>query len=180
MLGALEEATLKSFIEAREAITVTAAGGLHLRGTYHPTPDPDGNSPIGVLFVSAGVAPRAAPGDSAVHWADSLAKLGFPAFRFDLPGLGDSDGDLSAKEIDFDSLVNEGAFGPVVSSVADQLADRFSLRGVVVIGHCAGAVTALYSAAANSHIKGLILLDPYFHVPHSSGAQNVLARSQQR
>jgi pimeloyl-ACP methyl ester carboxylesterase len=179
-LGALEEATLKSFIEAREAITVTASGGLHLRGTYHPTPDSDGSSPVGVLFVSAGVAPRAAPGDSAVHWADSLAKLGFPSFRFDLPGLGDSDGDLSAKEIDFDSLVNEGAFGPVVSSVADQLAERFSLRGVVVIGHCAGAVTALYSAATNSHIKGLILLDPYFYVPQSSGAQNVLARSQQR
>jgi pimeloyl-ACP methyl ester carboxylesterase len=184
----LREATLKPSAEAREIITVGAASGLHLRGTYHkpgdgksdPTPDPKENNHIGVLFVSAGVAPRAGSGDLAVHWADSLAKLGYPSFRFDLPGLGDSDGDLSAKEIDFDALVNEGAFSPVVSGVVDQLVDRFNLRGVVVIGHCAGAVTALYSAATNSRISGLILLDPYFYVQYAGEAQSVLARSQQR
>ncbi len=143
-------------------------------------PDQDDNHGVGVLFVSAGVTPRAASGDSAVHWADCLAQRGYPTFRFDLPGLGDSDGDLSAKEIDFDALVNEGAFGPVVSRIADQVTERFHLRGVVVIGHCAGAVTALYSAAANSHIKGLILLDPYFYVQYASEAQTALARSQQR
>jgi pimeloyl-ACP methyl ester carboxylesterase len=157
---------------------VNAAEGVRLRGTYHPAPDTDEEHRFGVLFVSAGVAPRAAPGDSAVRWADGLAKIGYPCFRFDLPGLGDSDGDLSAKEIDFDSLVNEGTFCPVISGVANELTDRFNLRGVVVIGHCAGAVTALYSAAANSRITGLILLDPYFNVQQTSEPQNVLVRSQ--
>jgi len=171
---------VKASIEARAIISVRAAGGLRIRGTYHPTRDPDEKNHTGVLFVSAGVAPRAAPGDSAVYWADSLARLGYPCFRFDLPGLGDSDGDLSAKEIDFDSLVNDGVFGPVISSVASQLAERFHLRGVVVIGHCAGAVTALYAAAANSRITGLMLLDPYFNVQQVSPAQNALVRSQMR
>jgi pimeloyl-ACP methyl ester carboxylesterase len=171
---------VKTSIEAREIITVSAADGLRLRGTYHPTVDADEKEHVGVLFVSAGVAPRAAPGDSAVEWADALAKRGYPSFRFDLPGLGDSDGDLSAKEIDFDGLVNEGAFGSVISGVANQLADRFKLSGMVVIGHCAGAVTALYSAAANSRITGLILLDPYFYTQYANESQNVLARSQQR
>ncbi len=171
---------MKASIEARAILTVSAAGGLRVRGTYHPTQDPNEKNHTGVLFVSAGVAPRAAPGDSAVRWADSLAKLGYPCFRFDLPGLGDSDGDLSAKEIDFDSLVNDGFFGPVISSVADQLADRFHLRGVVVIGHCAGAVTALYAAAANPRITGLMLLDPYFNVQQTTPTQNALVRSQMR
>jgi pimeloyl-ACP methyl ester carboxylesterase len=175
-----EEAILKSSIETRATIVVNSANGLRLRGTCHQTPESDDQQRIGVLFVSAGVAPRAAPGDSAVHWADALAKLGYPCFRFDLPGLGDSDGDLSAKEIDFDSLVNDGAFGPVISGVANELAGRFNLSGVVVIGHCAGAVTALYSAATNSRITGLILLDPYFNIQQTSEPQNVLVRSQMR
>ncbi len=171
---------MKASIEARAIITVSAARGLRVRGTYHPTQDPNEKDHTGVLFVSAGVAPRAAPGDSAVYWADSLAKLGYPCFRFDLPGLGDSDGDLSPKEIDFDSLVNDGFFGPVISTVADQLADRFNLRGVVVIGHCAGAVTGLYAAAVNSRITGLMLLDPYFNVQQATPIQNALVRSQLR
>ncbi len=179
---------MKAAIETREVITVGAGGELRLRGTYHKPheakfdsrPESDEENTIGILFVSAGVSPRAAPGDSAVYWSDSLAKLDYRSFRFDLPGLGDSDGDLSAKEIDFDSLVNEGAFGPVVSGMADQLVERFHLRGVVIIGHCAGAVTALYAAAANNRIKGIVLLDPYFHVQQESAVQNVLVRSQLR
>jgi pimeloyl-ACP methyl ester carboxylesterase len=186
--GSSGEAAVKAAIETREVITVGASGGLRLRGTYHKPqevkfdsrPEPDEENPVGVLFVSAGVSPRAALGDAAVYWADSLAKCGYPCFRFDLPGLGDSDGDLSAKEIDFDSLVDEGVFGPVVSGMADDLVERFHLRGVVVIGHCAGAVTALYSAAANKRIKGIVLLDPHFHAQPGSDVQNVLVRSQLR
>lgn len=172
---------MKAAIEAREVITV-GAGGMRLRGTYHKpqyeksdsTLNPDEMNRIGVLFLSGGVLPRAAIGDSAVYWADWLAKCGFRSFRFDLPGLGDSDGDLSKTEIGFLSLVNAGAYSPAVSGIADHLVERFNLRGVVVIGHCSGAVTALYSAAANERIKGLILLDPYFHAEQEREIQDVL------
>lgn len=177
-------ATVKAVIETREVLTVSV-GGVRVRGTYHKPRDerPDSamgkeeNNGIGLLFLSAGVSPRSAPGDSAVYWADSFAKRGYGCFRFDLPGLGDSDGDLSSGENDFDSLVSDGGYGLVVSDLTIELVERFHLEGVVIIGHCAGAVTALYSAAVNERIKGLVLLDMYFHVQEASKTQNVLVRS---
>jgi pimeloyl-ACP methyl ester carboxylesterase len=175
---------VKVAIETREAITVSV-GGVRLRGTCHKPryerPDSpmekDEHNGIGLLFLSAGVAPRSAPGDSAVYWADSFAKCGYRCFRFDLPGLGDSDGDLSSGETDFDSLVIDGGYGSVVCNLTIELVERFHLGGVVIMGHCAGALTALYAAPGNERIKGLVLLDPYFHVPETSKTQNVLVRS---
>jgi len=134
----------------------------------------DGKSLIGILFISGSVEPRAAFGDSAVYWAEWLSRSGYRAFRFDLPGLGDSDGDLPGTEPAFMSLVNAGAFAGSVCSIADYLVERFRLRGILLIGHCSGAVTALYSAAANHHIMGLVLLDPYFNLRPESEIQNAL------
>jgi len=37
----------------------------------------------------------------------------------------------------------------------------------VLFGHCAGSVSAVYAAAASKDCKGLILLDPYFHLPQA-------------
>ena len=160
----------------REVITVPAGRGC-LRGTCHKpqgqtsesVPDQERGKTIGILFLSW-VLPRAGNGDSAVYWAEFMAKCGYLAFRFDLPGLGDSDGDLSTPGID----VEAGAFGPALSSIVDHLVDCFHLKAVVVVGNCAGAVTAVYAATANEHIKGLILLDPYFHVQQSGEVQTLL------
>ena len=176
---------MKPAIDAREVITVEI-GGIRVYGTHHKTRErkeeppsgPGEENSIGILFLSAGVLPRAASGDAAVYWADCLAKSGFRSFRFDPPGLGDSDGDLSTS--DFDTLVNSGACGSAVSGIVNHLVERYKLRSVIAIGHCAGAVTALYSAAANGRIKGLILLDPYFHVQPENEIQDVLVRSQWR
>lgn len=154
-------------IETRELITVDV-GEICLRGTYHkPHDDRSGSeaSPanrIGVLFLNHGFLPRAAPGDSAVYWADSFANCGYPSFRFDLPGLGDSNGDIPAQMLD---VVNAGGYASALAATVKDLVDRFSLSGVVIMGHCAGAVTALYTAAASRECRGLVLTDPYFFLP---------------
>jgi pimeloyl-ACP methyl ester carboxylesterase len=156
-------------IETREAITV-AAGGTRLRGIYHKAYDGrpgtrtvggEGNR-IGLLFPNPGYLPIAGAGDSAVYWADSLAKLGYPVFRLDLPGLGDADGDVPEEMLNF---VNTGRYAPVLSAAMTELIERFRLSGMVIVGHCAGAVSALYTAAIDKDCKGLVLLDPYFHLP---------------
>ena len=166
---------MKRAIETRESITVVS-GGVRLQGTYHRPARPamEEKRRVGVLFPNSGVLPRAAGGDAAVYWADWLAASGYPSFRFDLPGLGDSDRDPAAEGIDFQAHADAGGYAPWLAAIASDLVERFNLAGVIVVGHCSGAVTALFAAAATRRIVGLILLDPYFHVQQDSEVQTAL------
>jgi pimeloyl-ACP methyl ester carboxylesterase len=170
-------------IETRELIRVRARGSV-LRGTYHRARETssgeaicvDVKNRIGILFLNPGVLPRAATGDSAVYWAESFAKLGYPSFRVDLPGFGDSDGEIPREVLDFQTAVNRGGYASHLSSAAENLVERFHLSGVVLFGHCAGAVSALYAATMTQRLKGLVLLDPYFQVQQKITNRNVLSR----
>jgi pimeloyl-ACP methyl ester carboxylesterase len=79
----------------------------------------------------------------------------------DLPGLGDSDGDIQTGVLDF---INGGGYAPAVSAAVKELTEQYSLAGVVVVGHCAGAVSALYAASISRKCVGLVLMDPYFYM----------------
>jgi alpha-beta hydrolase superfamily lysophospholipase len=165
----------------RELIVVDGLG-MRLRGTFHRPADwphaataGDSKAGIaaasriklnrtGVLFVNSLSLPRAASGDSAVYWADSMAALGYPAFRIDLPGLGDSEGEASPDLLD---TISSGGLATIAAGAAKQLVQRFGLAGMVIFGHCAGAVSALFAGAASAECEGLILLDPYFHLPQA-------------
>lgn len=156
-------------IPTRELITLDGIG-IPIRGTYHrPSNSPTGllaystgQERPGVLFLNSLSLPRAATGDSAVHWADSCAERGYPTFRIDLPGLGDSEGDLCTDLLDF---INGGGYTNIAAAKVRELVKREGLSGVIIVGHCAGAVSALYAAAATKECKGLIMMDPYFHLP---------------
>jgi pimeloyl-ACP methyl ester carboxylesterase len=156
-------------IESRELFTLDGQN-VRLQGTYHrprngatsSATDARSQNPIGVLFLNSLFLPRTATGDSAVYWAESFAACGYPAFRMDLPGLGDSDAPLNTALLDF---INAGGYGSIASAKIKELVERFGLSGIVIVGHCAGAVTALFAAAASKECKGVILLDPYFYLP---------------
>jgi len=143
-------------------------GNFPIRGTYHRASNEQAGvqkpGRLGVIFLNSLSLPRTATGDSSAEWADALAECGYPCFRVDLPGLGDSEGDLPA---DLLSYINGGGFAPAASSVAKEITERFDLAGVVLVGHCAGAVSAVLAAAKASECKGLILMDVYFHLPQA-------------
>jgi pimeloyl-ACP methyl ester carboxylesterase len=152
-------------IERRELFTVDVEG-LCLRGTYHKAEVRQSNC-IGVVFLNSGFLPRSGHADSGAYWADAFAERGYPSFRLDLPGLGDSDGDLPA---DLVAYVDFGGCAPIVSAAVTEVVERYRLSGVVIVGLCGGATTALYVAAASKYCKGLIAMDPYFHVPREQSA----------
>ena len=85
---------MKQSIADRELVALDGDGVL-MRGTYHK-PRAAGGAAIrllpGIMFLNSLLTPRAAFGDTAVRWAESFARRGYPCFRFDLPGQGDSDG----------------------------------------------------------------------------------------
>jgi pimeloyl-ACP methyl ester carboxylesterase len=114
------------------------------------------------MFLNALFHPRAANADSGVYWADSFAESGYPTFRVDLPGLGDSFGVIPNDLLRF---INDGGYSSITCSKAKELAQSFGLSGTVMFGHCAGATTAIYAASECKECKGLILLDPYFNLP---------------
>jgi pimeloyl-ACP methyl ester carboxylesterase len=159
------EATVNPTIETREVISVRV-GENCLWGTYHKSLDAQASQRygeqdrVGVLFLNPGFLPRASP--SAVYWADTFASYGYPAFRFDLPGLGDSEGSTPENMLEY---VSAGGYAPALSAIVKDVTERFGLAGVVLMGLCAGAVTALYTAAAARECCGVVMMDPYFNVP---------------
>lgn len=158
-------------IGSRELIRL-GRSGASVHATYHrasPTSYSQDDaretagSRIGILFVNALSVPRSSPGDVAVRWSDALANLGFPCFRMDLPGIGDSFGTIEEKYIDH---INSGGYTSILSATTRELVESFGLAGVVIVGICAGAVNAIYAASAAEECKGLILIHPYFNVPN--------------
>jgi pimeloyl-ACP methyl ester carboxylesterase len=156
---------IRSELETRELITLGGDGVL-LRGTYHKTTgkarlDANGlHKRMGVAFLNPLSTPRALIGDSAVYWASSFAAHGYPSFRLDLPGLGDTFGEVPNELITF---INDGGYAAIASSKIKELTESFGLKGAVIYGHCAGGTTAVYAAAECKECKGLILTAPYFN-----------------
>lgn len=158
-------------IEGRELIDLDC-NGLRIRCTHHCPAEIRSAGPgrrsaeerVGVLFLNSLTMSRAATGDTFVQWAESIARCGYHAFRADLSGLGDSEGVVGPGVHD---SINAGCFASEVKLMASQLENRFRLSGIVVLGHCAGAVSAVY-AAPGANFRGLILLDPYFNLARAT------------
>jgi pimeloyl-ACP methyl ester carboxylesterase len=166
-------------IGTRELFVLDRPEGL-IQGTYHRAqcdviedlPQFARRQRLGLMFLNGLPAARAAHGNAVVYWADSLAERGYPCFRVDLPGFGDSAGDPPA---DWLSFINLGGYAPIVDHAIGELTKRFDLSEVVIVGHCSGAVSAIYTAVMNKTCKGLVLIDPYFYA-----AQTERKKSRQR
>jgi pimeloyl-ACP methyl ester carboxylesterase len=150
----------------RDALTLRI-DGLLLHGTSHIEP---GSGDLGVLFLNSGSLPRSSRGDLYAHLADALAARGPKCFRFDLPGLGDSQGEVPQEYVELYRLVQEGAYAGTVARIVRELRRDFGLAGVVLAGICGGAQTSVFATAKDrgAGVVGLVLLDMPFFLYRSS------------
>jgi pimeloyl-ACP methyl ester carboxylesterase len=144
--------------------------GIRLQGTYHQpngcegplAGSRNGHKRIGILSSNAGYQPRSSRGDLAAHLADRTADLGFHSFRFDMPGVGDSSGELPSSVLAFYELVQTGGHVEYLSALKAALVANYGLDGIIYFGHCGSANTGVHATLKHpsSDILGLILMEP--------------------
>lgn len=113
---------------------------------------PAAPGPRGVLIVTGGPQYRVGSHRQFVLLAAALAARGLAVLRFDLRGMGDSEG--SARDY--------RAAGPDIAAALAQFFDAVpSLREVALWGLCDGATAAACHAPRDARVKALVLLNPW-------------------
>ena len=113
---------------------------------------PAAPGPRGILIVTGGPQYRIGSHRQFVLLARALAAQGWPVLRFDLRGMGDSEG--SARDY--------RAAGPDIAGALAQFFDAVpTLREVALWGLCDGATAAACHALRDARVNALILLNPW-------------------
>lgn len=149
----------------RRALVIDVLG-RRLFGTLHEPADWPVSGALkgattGVLLMSFGHQPRSWVGDLGSHCADRLCEAGYPVFRFDMPGLGDSPGELPVHLEVLWHFILEGGHAAYATALTREILRRYPVQGLVLGGFCGGAVTALLACNPKAaEVQGLILLEP--------------------
>jgi pimeloyl-ACP methyl ester carboxylesterase len=109
--------------------------------------------PVAVILLNAGLLHRVGPNRIYVELARCLAAAGLTTLRFDFSGIGDSD-------VRKDALPFEKS---VIGEVKDAMDLLGRLRGAhrfILMGLCAGAVSAFNTASADPRVVGTVLINP--------------------
>jgi exosortase A-associated hydrolase 1 len=125
-----------------------------LIGVLHRPVEPCGT---GVLIVVGGPQYRVGSHRQFVMLARHWARRGFPVFRFDCRGMGDSGGGSRTFE-----EIEKDIFAAIEVFQASSQLDK-----VVVFGLCDAAAAALMFAVEHQRVGGVVLVNPW--VRSSSG-----------
>jgi exosortase A-associated hydrolase 1 len=111
----------------------------------------DGEHPTGLLIVSGGNEIRSGAHNGQAAMARHFATLGYPVFRYDRRGVGESEGENGGFESSTDDLA--AAVHAFRSAVP-------TMQRLVALGNC-DAATALGLFHKDVAIDGLILANPW-------------------
>jgi len=130
--------------------------GLALFGMLH-LPPPSRRRPVTILLLSPGVKMRVAPHRLYLKLAERFVALGFPVFRFDFYGLGDSEGELEERVLArVYNSIQDGRYVVDTIDAMDWLQKERGLSRFAVGGLCGGALTGLLAAQEDPRIEGLL------------------------
>jgi exosortase A-associated hydrolase 1 len=110
-----------------------------------------GRPRIGVLIVVGGPQYRAGSHRQFVSAARAYAEKGFPTMRFDVRGMGDSDGDTRSFE----------DIGEDIVAAAAALRVEAGVEHCVLWGLCDAATAAIIVAPTDRSIAGVVALNPW-------------------
>lgn len=119
-------------------------------------PAPGQPAETAILMLNVGGNYRIGPNRIHVRMARAWAALGYPVFRFDLAGIGDSAGDASLGA-NVASMYARDSTGDVRAAM-DCLASR-GCRKFVLMGICSGSYVAFQTALADTRVTGQILMN---------------------
>ena len=129
--------------------TVTLAGILHeptLDGSLHG---------VAVGLIPGGLIRRVGLHRLYVSAARALARQGAWAFRFDLPGVGESGGEV--RRVTPARLASlEVSHAEEVGAALDLLERETGCETLAVLGHCSGGRSALACAAGDPRVGGVV------------------------
>lgn len=130
-------------------------------------------SDLGVVVVVGGPQYRAGSHRQFVLLARHLAAAGFPVLRFDVRGMGDSEG----AQRSFESLTPD--VGAAISALCAQ---QPQVQRVVLWGLCDGASAALLYLhdRPDARVQGLVLLNPWVRSEASLARTHVKHYYRQR
>ena len=135
------------------------SNGKTLYGIFH-VPEPEtAKQKVGVIFFPAGVKYRVGPHRLYVKIARRLQAHGYPCFRVDTHGIGDSEDNLEYGPIaKVWASIETGRFVDDALAAIDHFCTGLKLDKVILAGLCGGANTALLTAVKDSRIAHLILI----------------------
>jgi pimeloyl-ACP methyl ester carboxylesterase len=156
-------------ISAHEELELTSAGvGLRERPLTVHTPDgplfgiltePLGERrELSAVLINAGAQRRTGPNRMWVEIARRWAARGVPTLRFDLAGIGDSDGDTAS--LAHVSTIYAQTYGRQARAALDTLHACGLPKRAVVLGLCARGYRALHTALADERVGTVVMLNP--------------------
>lgn len=154
--------------QGAEQTFVFDCDGEQLVGICSPAP-----SDLGVVVVVGGPQYRAGSHRQFVLLARHLAGAGFPVLRFDVRGMGDSDG----AQRSFESLTPD-----IAAAIAALCVQQPQVQRVVLWGLCDGASAALLylQQKPDARVQGLVLLNPWVRSEASLARTHVKHYYRQR
>jgi len=115
---------------------------------------------IGINILNPGLKNRVAPNRLNIKIARLLCEKGFYIFRFDPPGIGDSEGELpDLSVLDLWGDIQEKRFVEDTLCANEYFTNKCALDELILIGTCGGAITAFFTGVKDDRVKKMILID---------------------
>jgi pimeloyl-ACP methyl ester carboxylesterase len=130
--------------------------GLKLFGILH-IPKERASGDTAIVILSPGIKSRVAPHRLYVKMAREFVAAGFPVFRFDFYGLGDSEGEVDVEQTaDLYGSIQVGRYVEDTIAALDWLEAEHGLRKFILSGLCGGAITGLLAGAQDRRVDSII------------------------